>query len=309
MGTSKPLLSIGLPVYNGERYLRDALDSLISQTFTDFELFISDNSSTDNTPAICQEYARRDARVIYQKNKENIGASRNFNQVFEMCSGKYFKWAAHDDILDPEFLQKCIDVLESDPTVILCYSKATLLNDEGVFKGPYDYQMNLTAPTPHERFHDLIMVKHFCISVFGVIRREYLAKTNLIDTFVGSDRSLLAELGLWGKHVEVPEYLFHRRDHRETSTKAFTQYDRLGWFDPSKRGKLYLPYWRIGLEYFKSVRRVPLPFSEKVRSYLIVIKWFFNRYRALIEDIKGVIVQIFPQSLSIWRSVTAHSRK
>jgi glycosyltransferase involved in cell wall biosynthesis len=109
-------LSIGLPVFNGEQLIEQALDSLLAQTFQDFQLIISDNASTDRTPEICKDYQARDSRVHYTCMDKNYGAARNFNRVFELASGQYFKWAAHDDIIEPTFLQQCIDVLDQNPS-------------------------------------------------------------------------------------------------------------------------------------------------------------------------------------------------
>ena len=93
-----PRVSIGLPVYNGDRYLRETIEGLLNQTFSDFELVICDNASTDRTQDICNEYCLLDKRVRYYRNNENIGAGKNFNKAFSLSQGKYFKWAACDDL-------------------------------------------------------------------------------------------------------------------------------------------------------------------------------------------------------------------
>src|SRR5919112_5909956 len=105
--TARPRVTIGLPVYNGERFLEQALDGLLAQTFTDFELIISDNASTDRTPEICQAYAARDSRIRYVRQPENIGAGPNHNILVPMARGEYFKWASHDDLYDPDLVAKC----------------------------------------------------------------------------------------------------------------------------------------------------------------------------------------------------------
>jgi glycosyltransferase involved in cell wall biosynthesis len=126
-----PRVSIGLPVYNGERFLKDALDSILSQTYRDFELIISDNASSDHTEEICRRYAARDERVRYYRYDNNVGAARNFNRVFQLSRGEYFKWAAHDDICSPGFLQRCVKILDSDTAVVVCFS-ILLLTSMGV---------------------------------------------------------------------------------------------------------------------------------------------------------------------------------
>ncbi len=118
-----PRVSVGLPVYNGENFIKDALDSILAQTFEDFELIISDNASTDGTQQICRQYTSKDQRIRYIRNDGNIGASKNFNQVFELSSGEYFKWIAHDDLCAPEFLERCVEVLDQDPSIVLCFAR------------------------------------------------------------------------------------------------------------------------------------------------------------------------------------------
>jgi len=115
----KPRVSIGLPVYNGENYLEEAIDSILAQTYKDFELIISDNASTDRTPDICQAYANKDPRIRYYRNEKNIGAAVNFNRVFELSSSEYFKWAAHDDIIAPDYISECIEILDNDDSIVL----------------------------------------------------------------------------------------------------------------------------------------------------------------------------------------------
>lgn len=294
-----PRLSIGLPVYNGERYIRYALDSLINQTYRDFELIISDNASTDSTVMICQEYAARDPRIRFVRNTENVGAAKNFNQAFWRSRGEYFKWAAADDVISPSFLEECVAVLDQNPDVVLAYTKADRIDSSGEINGAYDFPMRVDAAEPHVRFSDLILVNHFCTAVFGVFRRHVLAKTLLIDPYVGSDRVLLAEIGLRGRMYEVNKYLFHRRDHPQASGRQFKMYNRLAWFDPNRRNHINLVYTKMGTAYLHVIDRVPLPWTEKVASYRAVMSWFIRRRRALVEDLKAGVIHVFPFSRSI----------
>ncbi len=107
-----PRVSIGMPVYNGGLFIREALDSLLAQTFTDFELIISDNASTDGTESICREYADKDARIRYVRQAQNLGAAANFKFVLDESVGEYFMWAAADDVWLPTFVRVCVGLLE-----------------------------------------------------------------------------------------------------------------------------------------------------------------------------------------------------
>jgi len=137
-----PRMSIGLPVFNGGRFLKDTVDSVLAQTFDDFELIISDNASTDDTEEIARAYAARDQRVRYFRNEANLGAAKNFNRVFELARGEYFKWTAHDDICAPSFLLRCIEVLDRDPSVTLCYTRQIDIDEQGQILGRNPYDLN-----------------------------------------------------------------------------------------------------------------------------------------------------------------------
>ncbi len=286
-------------MYNGENYIGEALDSVLGQTFEDFELIISDNASTDRTEGICRKYAAKDPRIRYFRNDINIGAAQNFNRVFTLSSGEYFKWAAHDDILAPEFLSKCVMVLDDDPSVVLCYSKIVKIDEYGKHDGTYndDNEIRVDSFKPHERFRELMEMHHWTISVFGVIRANVLNRTPLIGNYVGSDRCLVAELGLIGRIYRVPEYLFFRREHPDSSChKIKVPQERLGWFDPNKAGKICFPNWRYGLEYFKSVRRVSLSWSELIFCYMHIANWYRKRWIWLYRDLRIAARQTLKRS-------------
>ncbi len=126
-----PTVSIGMPVYNGEKHIREALDSVLSQTFADFELIISDNASTDQTEAICRDYAKKDRRIRYVRQAENRGVAANFQFVLDEAVGEYFKWLAHDDFLEPTFLESTIGYLDAHGDTILCVTDVRLADGAG----------------------------------------------------------------------------------------------------------------------------------------------------------------------------------
>ncbi len=271
MNNNQPLVSIGLPVYNGEQFLRDALDSLLKQTFENFELIISDNASTDNTEKICREYTKKDQRIRYYRNPENIGAARNFNRVFELSKGKYFKWAAHDDICAPSLISVCVEVLEKEDSVVLCYPKTKLINKDGNWLNvSYKSLGQTNFLEPQKRFDEILTKAVWCFEIFGVMRREMLGKTSLIGKYFGSDKVLLAELSLLGQFQEINQPLFFRRCHREQATNM-TVDDKAIWIDPySKR---IIPFQLEALiAYFYATEKAPLNIRQKLGCYLSVIK-------------------------------------
>ncbi|GAA6623851.1 glycosyltransferase family 2 protein [Scytonema sp. NUACC26] len=316
MSTHQPLLSIGLPVYNGEKFIKEALDSLLAQTFEDFELIISDNASTDGTEEICRTYAERDKRIRYYRNEKNIGCACNFNRVFELSSGKYFKWAAHDDLHSPDFLLKCIEVLEKDPTVVLCHSQVYFIDEYGEFLKYYDIHLKTDSPKPHKRFHELL-VKHLCYQCYGVIRASALKKIRLMGSYGAADAIFLLRLGLVGRFYEIPDYLFFARKHSQQSLSMFfpnylsatnnTQkkslrqlpdfYAYAVWFDSANTGKILFPHWRIFWEYSLSIWLVELNVYERLFCAFSIYKQLKGTEHLLMKDL-FVAAKMFWQKLS-----------
>lgn len=277
MNQDKPRVSIGLPVFNGEDYLVEALDSLLAQTYADFELIISDNASTDRTPEICQQYIEKDKRVKYFRNKTNLGGVYNDNRVVELASGEYFKWAAYDDICAPEFLERCVQVLDSEPDVVLCYPKTIIIDEHGQAVEHYVDDFNLRSPHAHERFRHILYGHRLLNPFYGVIRRSALMNTRLVQNYADSDRVMLGELALQGKFYEVPQYLFYRRIHPEKSTiAAVTAEDMAAWFDPATRGRILVPKTRRFLGFLTSIARAQLNRSMQLRCCIEFVRFYLS---------------------------------
>lgn len=274
-------------MYNGENYLEDAINSVLAQTFTDFELIISDNASTDRTSEICQAYAEKDKRIHYYRAEKNVGAAWNFNHVFELSTGEYFKWIAHDDLVAPDYLSKCVEVLDNDDSIILCNSRVEFINEYGDVTADYIMkQNNVNSRKPQDRFGYLIYFHHFCFDVFGLIRSDALRRTGLIKSYPGSDRALLAELSLIGRFYEIPHFLFLHREHEERSTRAYSNLQlRAGWFDSSKEGKITLPRWRIFFEYLTSVNHFSLGIYDRACCYGHLGNWLRMYYRGMAKEL------------------------
>jgi glycosyltransferase involved in cell wall biosynthesis len=276
-----------MPVFNGEKYLRESIESILNQTYQDFELIISDNASNDRTQEICQKYAAQDNRISYYRNPKNLGAPKNYNRVFELSSGEYFKWAAYDDVLAPEFLRKCINVLDNDPSIVLCHSKSGKIDQDGKLLDYYNKGMlkRIDSPKPHERFRDLINMLYTTCPIFGVFHANLLAKTFLHRSYIGADRNLLAEVGLMGRIYQIPECLFFWREHPASYTTLFYRSNRittlnrlqmeLSWW--SSKNSTNYPHWKNCIEYFRSVNKVSLKWSEKLLCYAQIFRWFMRQ--------------------------------
>jgi len=273
--SKNPRVSIGIPVYNGEKYLSKALDSILAQTFTDLEVIISDNASADKTEGISRSYTAKDSRVRYLRNDANKGAAYNFNRVFELSKGEYFKWAAHDDVIAPDLIEKCVRVLQDDGSVVLCHSRVKIINERGEETGESPVRLiKEGSQKPNKRFGSIILSDRFCHEIFGLIRSGALKKTKLMENFIASDRVLRAKLSLLGRFYEVPQYLFFLRDHSERSVRAMPSHHLRGaWFDTSAKNKTVFPHWRIFGEYFKCIKDSSLKGGEKISCYLYLLRW------------------------------------
>lgn len=211
---SRPLVSIGMPTYNGAEFIRQALDSLLAQDYDNFELIISDNASRDATPDICAECILKDNRIRYYRNETNLGAVWNFNRVFELSNGEYFMWAADHDLWDPCFLSRCVHVLESDDNVVLVYPLTMLVDSGGSSLELTQDQVDTRGMSPASSFKHLMLRLRTCSMVYGVMRREVLQQTGIFRNIWGSDNALLAELSLRGAIAQLPGVLFYRRRNR-----------------------------------------------------------------------------------------------
>ncbi len=274
-----PRVVVGLPVYNGQNFLRESIESVLAQTYTDFHLVISDNASTDETEAICQEYAKQDSRVIYYRQPENIGCAPNYNFLFEQYGrySPYFKWQAHDDLIAPEFLERCVAVLDADPSLAIANCRAYNINEHGTRAGTFDHEIRLTGKTPSERFWRSLWAGYFT-EIFGLQRSSMMEKTRLEQSFAGSDRNFAAEMVLQGDVGYVEEYLFSRRDHPNCYCRLEDTAAKLAFFDPKvKKGM-----WRLtGIvkmyAYITAILGLPLPIAERIRCLQMVTEWTLRR--------------------------------
>jgi glycosyltransferase involved in cell wall biosynthesis len=296
---STPLLSIGLFVYNGERYLEETVESILNQTFTDFELIISDNASTDRTGEISQAYARCDPRIRYSRGEKNMGAGWNVRRVYELATGKYFKWAAADDLLDPEFLRRCVEALDRDPDCVLAYAKTREVDENGAFIRDYVTPMRTNSSDPVARFREMLLIYHMCYQIFGVMRMSALRQLPPQGSYVNSDGVLLAQMSLLGPFYEVPEHLFISRRHSEQSSRILpvrlkrrfrltNRYPTLPgpeWWDPVKARTISFPEFRQLGEYFLSIYRAPLRAAQKLRCYVMLLPWIKIHFWHLLKDL------------------------
>ena len=282
-------VSIGLPVYNGENYVAEAIESLLAQTYSDFELVICDNASSDRTPQICQDYAAKDKRIRYHHNERNVGITSNFNLTFERSSGRYFKWVAHDDVHHPEFLARCLDALEKEPDAVLAFSKAEAFDSSGRTLAIHDAGLLGTdRPSRSARFGARLRAP-YCHEMFGLIRRDALEQTRLMRP--AADRALLAELALLGRFITVPEVLFRLRCHQSRSSKTgVLPQARIAKFEPDAGAQRRYPTWALYSDYVELIRRYSSSSRERFMCYLQLVRSLGARWNWLRLALEPIIV-------------------
>ena len=223
-----------MPVYNGSNYVEESIVSILNQTYSNFELIISDNASTDETAAVCEKYAGQDCRIRYFRQEKNLGCARNSNFVLEHAVGEYFKWISHDDLHAPRFIEACVEALDSDPSAVICCPRGVLIDEAGqqirIEKRagvycytsssgechrirPYDRPRRLDSEAVHERFGDLVRHTNWCLEIYGLVRTAALRRTSLHGPYHGTDKRILAELSLMGRFKLLPEVMLYYRQH------------------------------------------------------------------------------------------------
>jgi glycosyltransferase involved in cell wall biosynthesis len=296
-----PRVSIGLPVYNGERYVGEAIKVVLAQTFGDLELVISDNASTDGTREICEEFARSDPRVHYSRSPENLGAAPNFNRCFALASpSEYFKWITYDDLITRDFLERCIEALDRDADLSLAFPALVHADAEG---NPTSRQvqddLSLLEDEPGRRAQRLIEYglesPDIYWTLYGVMRRSAIEKTELHGNYIASDQVLLFQLALTGKFIQVPKAVLVHRAHPNawTMTTGRTPKSDAMWFGGSSAG-VVLPHWTLLARHVRSILRAKLSFRDGARCMLALAHRALHEWRNLGGDVKRVLRDAVP---------------
>ena len=255
-------LTIGVPVYNGERYIEQTISSLLHQTYSDFVLIIADNASSDSTEEICRALQREDSRIAYLRHPENIGIFRNYDYVFHKAKTQYFKWSSSNDLYHREFLSTCIEVLDSRPEIALAVTRTLLFDSDPERGEPVPPLPALDDPNPVQRFIKLSSSLKLNNAMNGVLRRDLMARTSLNGVYMGSDLNMMGELILLGCFAEIPEYYFFRRQSRGAHSKAAASISEFFAGEPRdvvRRAKLEYLFQK-----FIGVMKLPVPLQIKL---------------------------------------------
>jgi glycosyltransferase involved in cell wall biosynthesis len=278
---STPWLSIGLPVYNGEPYLAESIEALLSQSYSDFELIISDNASTDGTADVCDRYRRQDSRIRYFRQPRNLGCAPNHNFTVAQARGELFKWASSDDLYHRDLLKLCVDALEARPDVVLAHSWTAIVNPASSVTQRIEYPLGTATLSPAQRFRSLLLVEGGDDDG-GVIRMSVLRRVAPLGSYWHSDRTIVAELALYGPFYMVPDWLYFRREHPARALRAYPTVR--GWctnMDPRRAARLRHPLARLYGEYIwgytSAIQRAPISWPEQRACYHALLQWAASR--------------------------------
>ncbi len=206
-------VGIGLPVRNGERHLAATLESLRAQTFSDFEVVVLDNASTDATGQIAQKVAAADPRFVYRRREQHVGVEDNFNAALAASSAPLHMWAAND-LYHPRYLETCVALLAARPDAVAATTVVRPVDEDGRFlPGQPEADLKIDHPDPLVRFAELASYRHACLTLYAVMRRDVVLRIRPLAPYRGSDRLFLAELALHGPLLRHPEPLFYSRWH------------------------------------------------------------------------------------------------
>lgn len=282
-----PIISVGLPVYNGASHVESAIRSVMEQTFSNLELVISDNASTDATEEICRRMSREDSRIRYYRNAENQGAAANFNRVFELSRAPHFKWLGHDDVLDPKAMAKALDVMQEREDISIVHWLERMTDEDGNILREYtpDQGFDIDGATPGARFRQMLLWRFRGFAgdpFFGLIRRTALESTRLQGRGANPNYLLMQELSLTGKFVTIPEVLAVRvyNDVRVTAPKM------IKWLDPGAR--VGLPHFAKAREYFK----VGLTFGDMTWTDRVLTAVTLTAYHMHPRELRGFLWDI-----------------
>lgn len=277
--------TVGMPVYNGEKYLPAALDSVREQDEADIEIVISDNASTDATEEICRAAAAEDPRIRYVRHEQNQGGRWNFNHLVELARAPYFTWAAADDIRRPAFVRRCLETFaDSDPATVLVYPRTQIIDSGGVITEDLnDADLACDEPTPHERIGHFLRAQAAHL-FYGLHRTEALRSTRGIRPTVGNDLVILAELACRGPFQLVPEQLFLQRRHAEQfSAQGQAQ---IAWHAPTASVRFAFPHTKVSVELVRGVLSSGLPPAEAARTLATIpAAWTLPRWRGPAADV------------------------
>jgi glycosyltransferase involved in cell wall biosynthesis len=289
MGGVAPLVSIGLPVYNSEKFIGRAIDSALSQTLEAHELVISDNASTDHTEEICRGFASKDGRIRYFRNTENVGIALNFAKTVHASRGIYFKWLASDDFMSPLFLERCVKLFDAQPSLSIATGRMLFADENseilkadllGSNRTAYGEKLIWVEPPP-ELFSDRPSVRYsgalssarfnlFAALYYGLVPGDLMRSVRPVGFHIGAEKTFLLQLLLRGRVGFIEEDLHFRGMHPD-HFGASNRPKMLRGLNPNEQRKIALSAFDQLAAYVRVIQEAPISNSEKTRCLVHVV--------------------------------------
>lgn len=272
---NRPLVTLGMPVYNEGKYIEESLENVLKQTYPNIELLIADNASTDGTSEVCARYASEHPTIRHIRHPRNIGQHINFNYVARSGSGTYFCWVSGHDLLDPDFVTKCVEVLESNPGIVLAYPRTINMTKEGQHTREKVRPFDIRAMSPARRFRE-VMWRVDCNYVYGMWRLIPMQGSKLFQAIPAADRVFLAEMAIKGTFAPVDTFKYYRMSREREQTELEKRHRIMGYLFPHRTftdaeigaNSFYTPTQRA---YYREVQDAAL--SPPVRWHLYWSIW------------------------------------
>lgn len=284
-----PLVTVGIPVYQGERYLPETLASARAQDYPDLEILISDNGSTDGTEELCRAAAAADHRVRYLRYDHNRGGTWNYNNLIRHARGEMLTITAADDVKLPPFVSSCVAALEeAGKGCILAVPRTRIIDADGdLIEDLGDEDLVIDESTPHER------MAHFMRTVashimYGVVRTDAFRATRGMRPVAGGDVVILAELACLGWFTLVPEQSFLQRKHPGAHSATRAGYD--AFYRPQGHSRFSFPHTRLQADLLFACLIAPVPLAERSRCLRTAIThWVVPQWRGPAGDLREAI--------------------
>jgi glycosyltransferase involved in cell wall biosynthesis len=282
---------VGLPVYNGQRFIAAAIESHLSQSFTDFTLVISDNGSTDATPQICADYARRDARVQYLRSDQNRGILWNHRRVMEAIAGprQYFRWAGADDVLEPGLLAAMVAVLDARPEVEAVVPGTKNIDDEGRIIGSMARALDLQSRDVFERARGVLLANYQHVIAYGLLRAATLRAMRTQPDYIGWDPVFIWELALRGQLVELASHSLLRRFHAGSISRVKTAKEMRKWVEPNSKAGMSFPHWTWAYERLRALLAAPLSMRQRLQIAALLARATLWERSSLARDVTQAV--------------------
>ena len=282
-----PLITIGIPAYNAQVHLAEAIDSLLAQTFTNFELIISDNASTDATREIAESYCQRDSRVRYHRQPSNIGANGNYAALVRLARARFFKWSSASDWCAPTFLERCLATLLTHSDTVLVVPRTRVFIDTPGNFDDYADDLELLDAAPSARLLQLVRELALNNAMNGLIRSDALRDTRALPAYLGADIVLMGELALRGKFRLVDERLFYRRMDASGATALRERSAVWQHHYPTQSIRTLFQATQRQLGWFRAALSTPLTAIERARTLLLAARCGYWDRAAFGRDILG----------------------